>query len=113
MTHTDIEFCCLIEKLRYDEDEENAVYRIIQESLTNAIRHGRAKHIRVFMENREGSIYLKVEDDGIGCSNIEAGFGLRHIRERIKLLRGQVNFSGEKGFTVEALIPIRWGENYD
>ena len=99
--------------LKFDEDEEMAIYRIVQESLTNAIRHGKAKNIDVSIKKNYGSINLLICDDGIGCEKIEAGFGLRHIRERVNMLKGQVNFSSEEGFKVEAMIPIRWGEEYD
>ena len=99
--------------LKFDEDEEMAIYRIIQESLTNAIRHGKAKNIDVSIKKNYGSINLLICDDGIGCEDIKAGFGLRHIRERVNMLKGQVNFAGKEGFKVEAMIPIRWGEEYD
>lgn len=99
--------------LKFDEDEEMAIYRIVQESLTNAIRHGKAKNIDVSIKKNYGSINLLICDDGIGCEDIKAGFGLKHIRERVNMLKGQVNFSSEEGFKVEAMIPIRWGEEYD
>ena len=88
IANVNIVFNCDAGDLKFDEDEEMAIYRIVQESLTNSIRHG------------------------VGCENIEAGFGLRHIRERVNMLKGQVNFSSDNGFRVEAMIPIRWGEQY-
>lgn len=108
-----IKLDCDIINLKFDEDEEMAIYRIVQESLTNAIRHGKAKNIDVSIKKNYGSINLLICDDGIGCEDIKAGFGLRHIRERVNMLKGQVNFSSEDGFKVEAMIPIRWGEEYD
>ena len=108
-----IKLDCDIINLKFDEDEEMAIYRIVQESLTNAIRHGKAKNIDVSIKKNYGIINLLIYDDGIGCEDIKAGFGLRHIRERVNMLKGQVNFSSEEGFKVEAMIPIRWGEEYD
>ena len=105
-------FNCDAGDLKFDEDEEMAIYRIVQESLTNSIRHGKAKNIDVSIKKGYGSIGLLICDDGVGCENIEAGFGLRHIRERVNMLKGQVNFSSDNGFRVEAMIPIRWGEEY-
>lgn len=99
--------------MKFDEDEENAVYRVIQESITNAIRHGRAKHIWISFQKTEGEILLLIKDDGIGCKEIKNGFGTRHIVERIEMLGGRVTFDGQHGFTVTAYIPIRWGETYD
>ena len=108
-----IKLDCDTINLKFDEDEEMAIYRIVQESLTNAIRHGKAKNIDVSIKKNYGIINLLIYDDGIGCEDIKAGFGLRHIRERVNMLKGQVNFSSEEGFKVEAMIPIRWGEEYD
>lgn len=99
--------------LKFDEDEENAVYRVIQEGITNAVRHGRASRIWISLKRIEGEIVLSIRDDGIGCKEIKSGFGTRHIRERIEMLHGTVNFDGRHGFVITAHIPIRWGENYD
>lgn len=99
--------------MKFDEDEENAIYRVIQESITNAIRHGRAKHIWISFQKTEGEILLLIKDDGIGCKEIKNGFGTRHIVERIEMLGGRVTFDGQHGFMVTAYIPIRWGETYD
>lgn len=100
-------------KLRFDEDEENAIYRVIQESITNALRHGKATKIWITMVRENGDMKLTIKDNGIGCKEIVNGFGTKHIEERIEMLHGTVNFDGNNGFTVSAVIPIRWGENYD
>lgn len=99
--------------MKFDEDEENAIYRIIQESVTNAIRHGKAEHIWISFQKAEGEILLQIKDDGVGCKEIKNGFGTKHIMERIEMLGGRVTFDGQHGFTVTAHIPIRWGEMYD
>lgn len=100
-------------KLKFDEDEENAIYRIVQESITNAMRHGKASKIWVSFEKKDGELLLVIKDNGIGCEKIVSGFGTRHIVERIEMLKGTVEFNGENGFTVTAHVPIRWGEDYD
>lgn len=99
--------------LKFDEDEENAIYRVIQEGITNAVRHGRAKTIWIKMKRTDGEILLTIHDDGVGCKEMKNGFGTKHIKERIEMLRGTVTFDGQHGFTVTAHIPIRWGESYD
>lgn len=99
--------------LKFDEDEENAIYRVIQESITNAVRHGKAKKIWISMKKEEGELWLVIRDNGTGCENMKSGFGTKHIKERIEMLQGTVDFDGRDGFTVTARIPIRWGENYD
>lgn len=101
-----------IGNLKFDSDEENAIYRVVQESITNAIRHGHATQVFVTIYKRENDLILIVTDNGIGCKNIENGFGLQHIKERVELLNGKIEFHGEKGFTIIANIPIRRGDLY-
>ena len=113
ITDVEIYFDCRIEQLKFDEDEEMAIYRVIQESLTNAVRHGKAKKIWIVMDKADSMVKLEIKDNGIGCENIVSGFGTKHIAERIKMLGGSVEFSSDKGFCVRAEIPIRWGEEYD
>lgn len=113
MTNTRVTFDCEVEHLRFDTDEENAIYRVIQESVTNAIRHGNASEIRIAMNRENADIHLSIQDNGCGCEEITAGFGTEHIKERIQMLNGSVKFDGSNGFLVDVRIPIRWGEEYD
>lgn len=101
------------EDLRLSPDEEDAVYRIVQESITNAIRHGHATAVRVRIAAEERRLGITVADNGCGCTKIEPGFGLRHMRERLKLLNGTLKVKSENGFELHAEIPLRWGDVYD
>lgn len=109
----EVEYFCNEAELKLDEDEENAIYRIIQEGITNAIRHGMATKINVLVEKRQSEIYLRISDNGIGCAEIKEGFGIRHMKERVEMLNGTVSFTNDEGFKVEAVVPIRWGKEYD
>lgn len=102
-----------VETLKFNADEEDMVYRIVQEGITNAVRHGKASRIDISITKKDEWLTLMIQDNGIGCSNIAEGFGLRHMQERIALLNGTIEYNGENGFTVIARIPIRWGEDYD
>lgn len=113
VTKAEIVFQCKTSRLRFDEDEENIIYRIIQESITNAIRHGRANRVNVELKQELGNIHLVIQDNGSGCRDMKMGFGTKHMQERVKMLNGTISFYSAKGFTVEAVIPIRWGEVYD
>lgn len=113
VTNAKIDFICEVHQLKFDEDEENIIFRIIQESITNAIRHGKASEVNVVMEKRNGYIHLLIQDNGVGCNQIKPGFGTKHMLERVHMLNGEITFSGEVGFKVDAKIPIRWGETYD
>ena len=105
-----INYDCQVEVLKFNQDEEDMIYRVVQESITNAIRHGKAKKIDVTLWKEDKWLNLVIKDNGIGCKEIHTGFGLIHIEERIKMLKGTVEYDGSDGFTVIARIPIRWGE---
>lgn len=113
VTKAEIKFQCETNRLKFDEDEENTIYRIIQESITNAIRHGRAHCVNVEMKQELDNIHLVIQDNGSGCRDMKMGFGTKHMQERVKMLNGTISFYSENGFIVEAVIPIRWGEVYD
>ncbi len=101
--------------LKLKEDEEQTIYRVIQESITNAIRHGKAKHIELHIHFYQHTVKVMIKDNGNGCGPIKEGFGLTHIRERVVMLNGTmvyVTLPGE-GFTINVDIPIRWGDAYE
>lgn len=103
--------------LHYDDAVDNMdrtitiqVYRVIQECLTNIIRHANASHASVSLTIEAGILQLQVTDDGQGChlDATSSGFGLLGMKERIKLLGGRfsVHSSPNKGLKINAQIPI-------
>lgn len=109
VTDVVIHFVCHLPHLTFDKDEEEVIYRIIQEGMTNAVRHGKAKEIFISIAKENDTLILIIEDDGIGCENIKPDFGLHHMQERIALLQGDIRFYGSNGFVILAEIPIREG----
>lgn len=109
-TNTKVYFATNMEQLKFDEDEENTIFRIIQEGITNAIRHGNASKIWIKIEKNDSEIVVTVQDNGVGADVIKSGFGTRHLMERVEMLHGTVTFDGSHGFIVTARIPYRWGE---
>jgi signal transduction histidine kinase len=85
------------------------IYRIIQESLTNAYRHGRSHVVDVAMEWQESNerILLRISDDGRGADNPHLGNGLKGIRERVYNLGGEMVLQTKpyKGFDIGITIP--------
>ena len=96
---------------RHLPEVETAMYRIVQEALTNAAKHGQAKRAVVEVHEDETDIFVSVRDDGCGFNPSEQteGFGLLGMQERVQLLDGalQVNSSPGAGTTVEASFPVR------
>ena len=99
------------EPTRHTPELESAIYRIIQEALTNATKHGHAT--RAVIETRENAttVELSVRDDGDGFdpATSTAGFGLLGMRERVQLLHGtvQIGSSPGDGTTVTASFPAQ------
>ena len=83
----------------------NILFRIVQESLTNAVRHGKAEKIYVTIEMAD-KLFFEIYDNGIGCSKISMGYGLKGMTERINQINGTISFKGEAGFSVRGTIPL-------
>jgi signal transduction histidine kinase len=88
---------------------EVALFRVIQESITNAIRHGQAGEIQIDIRKEGNTLQLYMKDNGIGCANIKKGYGMQGIRERIEGIGGSVEFlsSQGKGFKTVISIPYK------
>ena len=91
------------------QDVEEVIYRIVQEGLTNANRHGHATKAVVNFRLEEGRLKIRIVDNGQGCQETVPGFGLRHMRERLDLLHGSLACHSENGFALEAVIPVGQG----
>jgi signal transduction histidine kinase len=95
--------------VRLGAELETGVYRIVQESLTNAVKHGHAGRASVEVLEREQRITVTVRDDGAGfdADASTAGFGLTGMRERVKLLGGDLSLRSapEDGTTVTVSLP--------
>lgn len=89
------------------EDEEETIYRVVQEGMTNAHRHGGAKKATIAMGLVPGRFFIVISDDGRGCPEPQPGFGLRHMKERLELLHGQLRCWSDEGFTLEAFLPYQ------
>jgi signal transduction histidine kinase len=91
---------------------ETGLYRIVQEAMTNAARHGKATNIGVLVSRRNGTVQTIVEDDGAGFDvdavrRRSSSVGIFGMRERAELLGGTLEIeSGPSGTTVYAEIPL-------
>ncbi len=95
---------------RLEEELENAVYRLVQEALTNVVKHAGAKSARVAVTEAGGELLVEVQDDGAGfdTANVDQGFGLTGMRERVGLAGGTLSIvSGEGGTLLTARLPAR------
>jgi len=103
------------EELKLDPDEEDALYRVVQEGLTNAVRHGRSDRIEIRITRTGDVVTVSVRDNGTGCTALEEGFGLRHMRERLEMLGGTLIYGnldkdaedGYTGFFITVCLTVR------
>ncbi len=93
-----------------DENRELVCYRVVQEGLTNALRHSQARHIEVALDCTPDRVQVSVTDDGTGAAPgaTENGFGLRGLRERLHGVGGALDVAGRagEGFTLRATVPL-------
>jgi len=96
---------------RLPSDVETALFRIVQESLTNVILHAKATHVDVVINQRSGHVAATIEDNGVGfmptAPIYEEHLGLFGMRERVEMLSGRftVESSPGKGTTVNVEVP--------
>ncbi|MBQ0064879.1 MAG: sensor histidine kinase [Firmicutes bacterium] len=86
------------EKADFDKASEDIIYRIVQESITNALRHGKATKVEVNLFDDAYKYIITIQDNGPGCEEIKYGFGLKQMQERVAILNGTVQFYGDNGF---------------
>jgi PAS domain S-box-containing protein len=83
------------------------LFRIAQEAVTNAVRHARARHIRILLTRDDGVVTLEVRDDGIGISDETAiGSGLRIMRHRAELIGANFRLEPAPGGGTRILCTI-------
>ena len=95
---------------RLRETHRTCVYRVVQEALTNCVRHADAHHIGVEVKTTRDELQLSVSDDGVGLNPAHRGrgLGLIGIDERVKELHGTVVIAtgGARGTTVAVRLPL-------
>jgi two-component system, NarL family, sensor histidine kinase DevS len=111
-TEVDVHLQAALGEDRLPAEIETALYRIVQEALTNVVKHAQASTVSVVLTRKGQSVVAVVEDDGRGfdpTQTREEGLGLVGMRERIALLGGRVTVeSSERGGTTVAVeVPVR------
>ncbi|MBI5943374.1 MAG: sensor histidine kinase [Chloroflexi bacterium] len=93
-------------------EKEAALLRVVQEALTNVKKHSRARRVNVTLSYMDDLVALDIVDDGVGfdpskiVQNIESGFGLKAMRERIEEFDGTLTIESERGVAIGISIPV-------
>jgi two-component system, chemotaxis family, sensor kinase Cph1 len=97
---------------RLPETLETTLYRVVQEALTNVVKHAQASNVSIVLTSKDGAATAVVEDDGRGFTPEDAaagGIGLAGMRERLALVGGRLEIEThpDGGTTVVAEAPLR------
>lgn len=109
LSRLDIRFDYQWGEVDLDRTKEDIIFRVIQESITNSLRHGHARHVAIQMTS--DSVYrLCIQDDGVGFETLQYGYGLTQLQERLAIIGGKAEFVNDHGFKTIVSIPKSKGE---
>ncbi len=101
-------------KLSLSPEKNIVIYRVIQESITNAIRHGDAKSIKIFLEKKDEKLFFQIRNSLKQSITYKEGFGMRNMRDRIARIDGSIDFQTKNNiFQVIGSLPINELKNGD
>ena len=103
------------ERSRLDRETEESIYRLVQECLSNVVKHASASTVQVVVRESAETIEVTVRDDGVGFdgANTSQGFGLVGMRERVALINGSMSIATEpgRGTAVSLELPAERGSS--
>lgn len=90
-----------------DPSRAHAIFRCVQEAMTNVARHARAKHVSIELSQTADGVNVRVADDGDGRASVEEGHGLKGMRARLEEVGGRLELQTTpgRGFTILAWVP--------
>lgn len=93
-------------KVIKNQEASECIYHILQEGLTNSVRHGGATKLWVNLDYSDNSIAFSIKDNGKGSGNIIEGYGMKGVKERVKVFKGSVEFKSQNGFIIDGIIYV-------
>ena len=79
VSHLNVDLYYEWENVDFENTKEDIIFRIIQETMTNALRHGHASHIEIHLFDEDEKYMIIMQDNGSGCKEIHYGFGLKPV----------------------------------
>lgn len=105
ISNLEIHLCYEWDNIDLDIAKEDIVFRVIQESITNSVRHGHAKTIWIELLEEDEAYVMTIHDDGVGFDELRYGYGLKQMQERLMIIGGSVHFENRDGFYTHIEIP--------
>jgi signal transduction histidine kinase len=106
LTEIEVIFALSRDIWELDSDKSFILYRVIQELLTNSVKHGKASKVNINLNFFQDSLYMRLKDNGIGCNNVVEGVGLKSIKERVQGGSGTVKYTSEQGRGFEFILTL-------
>jgi signal transduction histidine kinase len=93
---------------RLPSETETVLYRVVQEALTNVVKHAQAEHVSVLLHSKPGRVAVVIEDDGRGFAEEDEteGIGLLGMRERVALVGGTVALESRPGAGTTIVVEV-------
>ncbi|MDY3042229.1 sensor histidine kinase [Streptococcus pluranimalium] len=104
VSQVDIVFSYEWETIDLSVAVEDIIFRVVQESITNSVRHGHASKVTIHLYEEEDFV-MSIQDNGVGAEDITFGYGLMQMRERLAIIGGRIAFNGNDGFKTMIHIP--------
>ena len=104
-----IELESRLPETRLPTDVETVLYRVVQEALTNVVKHARAERVSILLRERDGKVAAVIEDDGRGFSleaDTDGGLGLVGMRERVALVDGRLDVESAEGAGTTIVVEV-------
>ena len=105
----------VLDTLQFDESLLSApkqlmTYRIIQEQLNNVLKHSQADHVSIRISQSGGILHLVINDNGVGFDSqqMQQGLGLNNIRNRLEIVRGNMQIESEPGGGCTLMIAFEY-----
>ncbi len=100
------------DNLELDDERATVLFRVLQEALTNIVKHAKASKVVIQLDGNEETLVLKISDNGVGMPKVRnrkiKSYGLAGIRERIGMLNGEFRIStGDSGTTLTISISLK------
>jgi signal transduction histidine kinase len=101
------------QEIRLDDARATAIFRIVQESLTNIVRHAQASQIKLSLRQRGDRLLIQIGDNGVGMTadamQQPRSFGIAGMRERVLLLDGSIEINSRpgRGTQLKVSIPLQ------
>ena len=91
----------------FEKTTEIVIFRVIEEAVTNALRHGHAKHVQINCTLSKTDYFINIQNDGEPQKIVKPGYGLTQMKERLAIINGHVSISGYPKFTIKVSFPRR------